>query len=54
MTEDRTRLSDPRLGGYAITTGLTGDGREVVVSRRMFNTIITIGPAGSDWFDDQW
>jgi len=30
------------------------DGRELCVIVRMFNTILTIGPAGERWFDDQW
>lgn len=45
---------DRRFGGWALAYGLTGDGREVVVQRRFFNTIITIGPSGAEWFEDQW
>jgi hypothetical protein len=45
---------DERFCGQALVAGLTADGREVVVTPRMFNTIITIGPRGSLWLQDQW
>jgi hypothetical protein len=45
---------DKRFCGYAVVAGLTADGREVVVTPRMFNTIVTIGPAGAQWIEDQW
>jgi hypothetical protein len=33
---------------------LLPDGRELTIIIRAFNTILTIGPAGEHWFDDQW
>lgn len=39
---------------WAVQYGTTGDGREVTVFPRMFNTIITIGPVGQPFFDDEW
>lgn len=30
------------------------DGRELAVIVRIFNTILTIGPAGANTYDDQW
>jgi hypothetical protein len=45
---------DSRFLGWAIAYGLTGDGREVVVTPRFYNTIMTIGPVGADWFEDSW
>jgi len=30
------------------------DGREATVYRRLFNTIITVGPQGELTYDDQW
>jgi hypothetical protein len=46
--------ADARFGGFAVAYGLTGNGREVVVMRRMFNTLLTIGPVGADWYTDGW
>lgn len=37
-----------------IAYGLTGDRREVVILWRWFNTLLTIGPVGSDGYDDGW
>jgi hypothetical protein len=54
LTADPSKLPDPRLGEYAVAVGLTDDGREVVVQWRPYNTTISIGPAGKDWFDDFW
>jgi hypothetical protein len=45
---------DERFCGQALVAGLTADGREVVVTPRMFNSIVTIGPAGAPWIEDQW
>ena len=30
------------------------DGRDVIVRVRIFNTIITMGPAGAPCYDEQW
>ncbi len=53
MTRDFSP-TDERFCGSATAAGYTADGREVVVYRRMYNAIITIGPAGSDAFDQHW
>ncbi len=45
---------DGRLGQFVAAYGITGDGRELVVQRRMFNATITIGPRGSHEYDDHW
>jgi len=44
------RLQD--LG--AIAGRILPDGRELVVIPRIYNTILTIGPAGRGWYDDCW
>lgn len=54
MTNLPEHLSDPRFAGFAVAYGLTTAGDEVVVMRRMYNTVMTIGPAGEPWFRDQW
>jgi hypothetical protein len=54
-TIDRSgQLQPERFLGFAIAYGEVGDGREVVVQRRMYNTIMTIGPVGASWFSDSW
>jgi len=38
----------------AIAGKILPDGRELAVIPRIYNTIITIGPAGSGFYDDHW
>lgn len=33
---------------------LLPDGRELCVVRRIYNSILTIGPDGEGWFDDSY
>jgi len=49
------QLSLERLQKVNAIAGRTlPDGREILVIRRIFNTILTIGPAFAAAYDDHW
>lgn len=54
MTVDPELCTDPRFGCFAVVAGYADDRREVVVIRRLYNTIVTIGPPGAEWIDNFW
>lgn len=47
-------LNDRRFLRQAVAVGLVGDGREVVVYPRLYNSIVAIGRVGNSWIDDFW
>jgi len=47
---DPRRLAE--LG--AVVGRILPDGREVCVIPRIYNTVVTVGPAGSPCYDDSW
>jgi hypothetical protein len=38
----------------AVAGRLLPDGRELFVIPRLYNSILTIGPASKQWHDDHW
>ena len=40
--------------GQRLIVKETGDGREVSVTPRIYNTIVTIGPIGAPIYDEHW
>jgi len=48
-------MSPERLKELTAIAGRTlPDGREVCVIPRIYNTILTIGPASKGYYDDHW